>query len=713
MPDINFNIKNKYDLYIEQHPECRLMSQDKVISIMLEKKCITAHEALIINPAYILDIKAAIENENKKIREINNIKFDTTPSPKQKNPLLNRQKYHKVFKDIIVTNTGQIDPGQFDIEYLKTTYPSYNYRFEVKKQSIIIYDKNTNQPVTNIEFSNNGKNRDIDYTVYTENEIRNYSIKNNIVESETIDDGKHLTYIDTYTSDNTIRTKVKLNKKTNQYETATYYYKNKEFSTINIKNGNNKNHVADNLYKSLHETNKLGRQIITDKFFKNIKDSRMDEHTVYKVLFDYKKKYKSDLLSDIENHPCIPADKKTNIMKHIKNLMIKSKYDLDRSAGKYLADTIANGFINNNAKIIEDNVMLINKDNMAITFDKFYETYRRLTDEMNRINKIPPYLSLSYMKSTKSKVYEPYRGLLTAIEQNSILTKTKKEKLIRHIKKCIEEGINTDIPDLYAEDIKADAIKHSNENIKLEVDIKRLGNRSPYPDNYYIKPNGKLDFEFKQNVTADCWLLTGIMSILEAKGGKELLESFLEYDEKTGNVTVNLKNYNRKYTITEEEIRNAKHLSQGDGDIRAIELAFDKYLKEYAYSNNSYKYDISNNYTGVLYRAFLEDSRYVDFKSVSNQDFNNKNYAYALAINDDYFKGEHFAYNTETGELVKLFSEHVYSIVKSDNYYLYIENPHTYTNFNNKSKGKRTILRIERKELLKLKSGIYRGKVSG
>lgn len=47
-----------------------------------------------------------------------------------------------------------------------------------------------------------------------------------------------------------------------------------------------------------------------------------------------------------------------------------------------------------------------------------------------------------------------------------------------------------------------------------------------------------------------------------------------------GGVSVNLKGVNKTYYISKSEIENAKHLSSGDEDVKAIELAVEHYRKE-------------------------------------------------------------------------------------------------------------------------------------
>ncbi|MDR1167810.1 MAG: hypothetical protein LBK53_02830 [Heliobacteriaceae bacterium] len=99
-------------------------------------------------------------------------------------------------------------------------------------------------------------------------------------------------------------------------------------------------------------------------------------------------------------------------------------------------------------------------------------------------------------------------------------------------------------------------------------------------DFFIDKANGKVDKITYQGGTDDCWMLAGINSLAGTSHGQELLSKCLEVDEATGDITVKLKGGEKIYTFTQEELQGAGHLSKGDYDVRAIELAVEKYFKE-------------------------------------------------------------------------------------------------------------------------------------
>lgn len=97
--------------------------------------------------------------------------------------------------------------------------------------------------------------------------------------------------------------------------------------------------------------------------------------------------------------------------------------------------------------------------------------------------------------------------------------------------------------------------------------------------NKLIAANGKIDATFSQGHVADCWLLSAIKSLSINPDGLKMLNDLISLDDK-GNVTVQLKGVDKKYTISKEELEGANEFAQGDLDIRAIELAVNKYLHE-------------------------------------------------------------------------------------------------------------------------------------
>ena len=233
--------------------------------------------------------------------------------------------------------------------------------------------------------------------------------------------------------------------------------------------------------------------------------------------------------------------------------------------------------------------------------------------------------------------------------------------------------------DRYIEDIRADMIVNKNNLEKLKVDIERLANRGQVKNTRTVsKPNGKIDIDSEQGSTGDCWLLAGLISMYKKPQGKELLESLLKVNEQTGDLIVTLKGVNKKYTITVEEIDAASYLSGGDGDIRAIELAFDKYIRELAYGGDS-KVDINGNTCDYIYKVLLdENTMYKSYNEFKHKDFNNPSKYYTMGKSgydiEDFSIFEKAMIN-EKGESVDMVTGHAYAIIKSDATYVYVVNP--------------------------------------
>lgn len=93
-------------------------------------------------------------------------------------------------------------------------------------------------------------------------------------------------------------------------------------------------------------------------------------------------------------------------------------------------------------------------------------------------------------------------------------------------------------------------------------------------------PNGKIDADFEQWNTGNCWLLASIKSIVSSPKGLELLNNSIKVNSDKS-VTVHLKGIHKKYTFPLVDIIGNKQMSTGDLDVRAIELAVEKYLEEY------------------------------------------------------------------------------------------------------------------------------------
>lgn len=103
--------------------------------------------------------------------------------------------------------------------------------------------------------------------------------------------------------------------------------------------------------------------------------------------------------------------------------------------------------------------------------------------------------------------------------------------------------------------------------------------------------NGVLE-SFSQEGKGDCWLISSLKALNNSEAGRAALKDCISADEQ-GNVTVNLKGVGKTYTVTAEEINQAidsENSAHGDKDAVAIEIAFEKYIKE-GIDNNTTNYN--------------------------------------------------------------------------------------------------------------------------
>ncbi len=96
-----------------------------------------------------------------------------------------------------------------------------------------------------------------------------------------------------------------------------------------------------------------------------------------------------------------------------------------------------------------------------------------------------------------------------------------------------------------------------------------------------ISINEKIDEPFRQGLSGDCWLLSGLYAFSITKEGRKAIKKAIskiwfsdDYNVKLGG---------KKYKVTNEELEKAKsdsRYSYGDDDVILMEVAFEKYLSE-------------------------------------------------------------------------------------------------------------------------------------
>lgn len=432
--------------------------------------------------------------------------------------------------------------------------------------------------------------------------------------------------------------------------------------------------------------------------FKNIDDrlkhnilNRINTSNVFKVLDDYETQTGRNLLDDLHKIKNPFSIKERNLLiRHI-NKSIKN-YDNKnlKNVGIYVSNKLYKEYLNKNKNGILENIDLLNSKTITFFFEENNNKYK---------------IYDGFLENLEKKFGKDY-----ALEIAHKLSKI-----------ALKSGFDKDGLFLYTDDIKKDILSHPDDLRKLDVDFMRLGNRkiidstesrfNSYKFAYYL-PNGKIDKPFSQGHIGECSIISEISALIEKTKGKKYLESLLSYNKKTGDITVNLAGVNKKYTFSPNYLKKLKSFTNGDGDIRAIEAAVDKYLKENAYENRDTKaYDITiGNDGNTLFELLIGNSTYYWYPSLDDLsiDFNNPNKAFTIAINSnpyDYTGGTKVF--SDKKEYTKLFETHAYAVAMSDKDAIYFIDP----NDKNNTGTKEEYIKVLKKDLYRINCSISTVKI--
>lgn len=192
------------------------------------------------------------------------------------------------------------------------------------------------------------------------------------------------------------------------------------------------------------------------------------------------------------------------------------------------------------------------------------------------------------------------------------------------------------------------------------------------------EPNGKIDANFEQGYTGDCWLLSAIKTIALKEKGLEKLNSMISIqkdDDKLISVTVKLQG--KDYVISSEELHSTVEYSTGDLDVRALEIAVNRYCIENGYFDITLGAPIDDGFDILLGNG--ERDRTFSLISTDNrinnefmQNIKSKKSIGIISTNKD----EKYAIDTSSNEKVKIITEHAYAISHCDKDFIYIINPH-------------------------------------
>lgn len=442
-------------------------------------------------------------------------------------------------------------------------------------------------------------------------------------------------------------------------------------------NSNNNNILEQNELKKLQETD--------FNFFKGI--------AINEILSDF-----------LNNEKSLGFEISSN--KLIKYIDMMSKEDLALLINTPQSDAIFQNIYNREALSQEDKINICKK--MLTKVANYYKEQGIDTNNLlqhlsnSKIISTPELLNIYFMDELKdlilvnkiknidkldesnvNEIFQPDKGSEATITFSRLencesnITSEEKNNLSRElIQKLVTyaNSKNTQTSDIQRLITKELDSNNSIDYNRLDALATKILQRLDIKNNVKnILPNGKIDRDFKQGASGDCWLLASIKAIALKPEGLKILNDSITTDT-NGNVTVNLKGVEQSYTFTQAEMLMNNQMSSGDLDVRALEMAIDKYL--YENKNNSFEAnDLNGNLAKTAYKILLDkEGEDLEITNENIDKFNQPNFV-ATVYNASNLNKTIYALNNKQ-ENVELIDEHAYSVVRSDEKYVYIINPH-------------------------------------
>lgn len=625
-----------------------------------------------------------------------------TAAPKSNNGNINIQEF---FPGIKVTTNGKVDINQFTLNELKKQYPPNRYNIRQNDNVVFVNHKNGELVLIFSAYPDGTK------SVCKEGKSIILDNDGSIIERSI---SKHNQDTTTYTSYKGMTNKVlkisRYNTRTNrssntfyndngkidkisQYEEVdglpvlkqeTYYTDNKPYKQISGEKV--KYPLVDDLIADITAKNRLGLPTTRASISTNVL-KRINKDNVKEILDEYNKKTGRDLIEDINSEYGLPSSIREKLTSHIDKL-------LETQSGTYLARKIYNDIKGLGSGNLRNDVMKINKSNVkdVLLAYRFYSK----EDNMNTFSSINEYTSL-ISRVTGLKIDEsltqqlaPYEGLLMAINGEWGLTQKERERLIGHIVQSVTDNISPSEREQTGHDIS----NHLRDFHKVEVDLYRAINTN---GGDLRNPNittaeepistDNLAAPTKQGRRGDCWLLAALNSIIAKPNGLQELETLVKHDASMGIYTIQLRGIGTTYRITENEIASRSNFSTGSKKIKAIEIAMDRAIRDYAYRNKDNIFSIDGgtgliNYVSIdgnngkfLFENLFGYSPNVTVGQTNplTEDFNKNNtfYTFALSGNDSVS----VAARSKNKDNYKIIPQHEYSIIGSDEQNIYLLNP--------------------------------------
>lgn len=405
----------------------------------------------------------------------------------------------------------------------------------------------------------------------------------------------------------------------------------------------------------------------------NIAFSNLADKNIMDFMNDFKRNTDLSLLESVSKMSGMPKDKKQAFMD-------KFNIKLQKFVNGINADNIEETLKKYQRYQCFGITEMIAKDSgLSASVRKTY--IKHITDTLS--SHIADMSLYEYMSDRVKTDYDDIKQptLTEIILKEKGLTGEEKVKLIRQIENRImneylfSETEKDDIKKLIETELNKIAKNPDNASAEFIDKLNcKLYKRDLYAlsdDSKEIKaPNGKIDSITYQGGTGDCWLLASINAIARSKKGLDMLNSSLKVNA-DGGVTVYLKGVNKSYTISKKDLYSAKDLSTGDLDVRAIEIAVERYMMEYK------KDDINGDTEQVAYDILIGGNKKVwywngtKFDDTYKSKINNPDILITASISNK----EKLSKGVTTTDGQEIHANHVYTVVKADDKYVFLINP--------------------------------------
>lgn len=232
----------------------------------------------------------------------------------------------------------------------------------------------------------------------------------------------------------------------------------------------------------------------------------------------------------------------------------------------------------------------LNSDNLLLVMDEFYELDKKghfFTDIAS--NAIV--YAVENIPEAKTKLKELSSLIIDYAKSNNIYTKDYEKRISEAVEKDDYEDLGVAMDRLYTR-----VALHLNKNSEIAVNNRKME---------LVEPNGEIDANFAQGSTGDCWLLSIIQAVTNNEQGLEKLNSMITVNKKNNEISsVSVNIQGKTYEIDYEELKNANEYATGDLDIRALEIAVNRYYLENALG------DISNSgYSDMGFECLLGENK--------------------------------------------------------------------------------------------------------